>query len=243
MEWTILNWGYLLLLFIAGIITYYRKDLDFIGSALMVIMGVTIIFSAGPSWLFLILIFLVLSLAATKYKKEYKADKRMYEGKRTAKNVISNGIIAFLMAAFGGFYAPLIGGFIGAIATATADTLASEIGVLRQPRLITNFKKVPAGTDGAISVLGTVMGIIGASIIGGAAFLLGIFEPHLGYLTSNSFLASIIIAIIAGTVGCFMDSFLGATLERRNIINNEHVNLFATITGALVGIIVVILIS
>ncbi|MGL6298075.1 MAG: TIGR00297 family protein [Methanobacteriaceae archaeon] len=243
MEWTMLNWGYLLLLFVAGAITYYRKDLDFLGSALMVIMGVTIIFSAGANWLFLILIFLFLSLAATKYKKKYKSDKRMYEGKRTAKNVISNGLVAFLMAAFGGFYAPLIGGFIGAVATATADTLASEIGVLREPRLITTFKKVPAGTDGAVSVLGTVMGIGGAAIIGAAAFILGIFTPHLGYLTSSSFFASIIITVIAGTVGCFMDSLLGATLERRNIINNEHVNLFATITGALVGIIVVILIS
>lgn len=46
------------------------------------------------------------------------------------------------MAAFGGYYLSFVGGFIGAIATATADTLASEIGVLHQPRLITTFKRL-----------------------------------------------------------------------------------------------------
>ena len=51
---------------------------------------------------------------------------------------------------------------------------------------------------------------------------------------------SIKIAIISGTVGCFMDSFLGAVFERRDYLNNEHVNLLATITGAIVGIICVL---
>lgn len=132
------------------------------------------------------------------------------------------------MAAFGGYYLPLVGGFIGAIATATADTLASEIGILQRPRLITTMRKVDPGTDGAISVLGTLVGIIGAAIIGIAAFFLGII--------SDPFL-SLKIAVVSGTVGCFMDSILGAVFERRNFINNEHVNLLATITGALVGII------
>ncbi|MDP3624494.1 MAG: TIGR00297 family protein, partial [Methanobacteriaceae archaeon] len=47
------------------------------------------------------------------------------------------------------------------------------------------------------------------------------------------------ISIIAGTVGCFMDSVLGAIFERRNYITNEHVNLLATLTGAFLGIILV----
>ena len=52
-----------------------------------------------------------------------------FEGRRTSKNVISNGVVACFMAAFGGYYLPFVGGFIGAIATATADTLA-YFGVL-----------------------------------------------------------------------------------------------------------------
>lgn len=227
MEQLMINWGYVLLLFILGYVTYKRKALDLLGSLFMILMGIVIIFSAGVNWLFLLVIFLVLSLFATRYAKPYKKSLGEFEGRRTAKNVISNGIVAFMMAAFGGYYLPLVGGFIGAISTATADTLASEIGVTQTPRLITSFKKVAPGTDGAVSVLGTASGIVGAGIIGIAAYLLGVVaNPS----------SALIVSIVSGTVGCFMDSFLGAIFERREILSNEHVNLLATITGALIGI-------
>ncbi len=227
MEQLMINWGYVLLLFILGYVTYKRKALDLLGSLFMILMGIVIIFSAGVNWLFLLVIFLVLSLFATRYAKPYKKSLGEFEGRRTAKNVISNGIVAFMMAAFGGYYLPLVGGFIGAISTATADTLASEIGVTQTPRLITSFKKVAPGTDGAVSVLGTASGIVGAGIIGIAAYLLGVVaNPS----------SALIVSIVSGTVGCFMDSFLGAIFERREILSNEHVNLLATITGAIIGI-------
>ncbi|MDD2643752.1 MAG: TIGR00297 family protein [Methanobacteriaceae archaeon] len=230
-EALMINWGYVIILFLLGFFVYWRKSLDLLGSLTMIIMGIVIIFSAGVSWLILIVIFLIMSLLATKFAKPYKNSIGEYEGRRTAKNVISNGLVAFLMAAFGGYYLPFVGGFLGSIATATADTLASEIGVLQNPVLITTFKKVSPGTDGAISFLGTAVGIVGAGIIGFAAFILGIMpDPWM----------SIKIAIISGTVGCFMDSFLGAVFERRDYLNNEHVNLLATITGAIVGIICVL---
>ena len=216
---------YVVLVVVIGLITYLRKALDLFGSIFMIIMGIIIIFSAGINWLILIFIFLLLGLLFTKYKHQYKKEIGVYEGTRTIKNVISNGIVAFIMAAFGNY-----AGFIGSIATATADTLASEVGVVQQPRLITTLKKVPPGTDGGISVLGTAAGIIGAGIIGVSAYLLGIYP--------NPFI-TLKIAIIAGTVGCFIDSILGAVLERRNYLSNEYVNLIATITGAFLGIIMV----
>lgn len=227
MEQLMINWGYVLLLFILGYFTYKRKALDLLGSLFMVLMGIVIIFSAGVNWLFLLIIFLVLSLFATRYAKPYKKSLGEFEGQRTAKNVISNGVVAFMMAAFGGYYLPLVGGFIGAISTATADTLASEIGVTQTPRLITSFKKVAPGTDGAVSVLGTASGIVGAGIIGIAAYFLGVV-PNI--------YSALLVSIVSGTVGCFMDSFLGAIFERREILSNEHVNLLATITGAIIGI-------
>ncbi len=222
-----LNWIYALICIFIGLLTYTRGALDFWGSLLMVIMGFIIIFVAGFNWLILIFIFLILSFLATKYETEYKKSMEIYEGTRTAKNVISNGILPFIMASFS-YYDGFLGGFIGAVATATADTLASEIGVLRTPRLITNLKKrVKPGTDGGVSLLGTAAGIIGAGVIGASAYFLGICpEP----------LVSFKIAVIAGTIGCFMDSFLGAVFERRNYISNEQVNLLATTTGAAVGI-------
>lgn len=230
MEAGMINWGYVIVLFILGIVTYKRNALDLLGSLTMVLMGIIIIFSAGANWLLLLIIFLVLTLLATRYSKAYKRSLGEYEGRRSSKNVISNGIVAFMMAAFGGYYLPFVGGFVGAIATATADTLASEIGVLQQPRLITTFQKVDPGTNGAVSVLGTAVGIIGALIIGISAFLLGIVPDPM---------SAIVVSVISGTVGCFMDSFLGATFERAEMLTNEHVNLIASITGAIVGILLI----
>ena len=226
-----INWVYVLLLFILGFITYYRKSLDLFGSAVMIIMGIVIIFSAGVNWLLLIVLFLVMSLLATKYSKKYKRSLGQFEGRRTSKNVISNGVVACFMAAFGGYYLPFVGGFIGAIATATADTLGSEIGVLDpHPRLITTFQSVDPGTNGAVSVLGTVVGIVGAAIIGIVAWLLGIVPSPL---------SAIAVSVISGFVGCFTDSILGALFENRHLITNEHVNLIATIVGAIVGILLI----
>ena len=168
-----------------------------------------------------------MSLLATKYSKKYKMSLGEFEGRRTSKNVISNGVVACFMAAFGGYYLPFVGGFIGAIATATADTLASEIGVLdAHPRLITTLQKVDPGTNGAVSPLGTAVAIAGAAIIGIAAFLLGVVANPL---------SAILVSIISGTVGCFMDSILGAVFENHGFMTNAHVNLIATIVGAIVG--------
>ena len=216
---------YVVLIVVLGLVVYLKKALDLFGSIFMIVMGIIIIFSAGANWLMLIFLFLILGLLATKYKHQYKKEIGVYEGTRTLKNVISNGIVAFVMAAFGNY-----GGFIGSIATATADTLASEVGVVKQPRLITTLKKVPPGTDGGISLVGTAAGIIGAGIIGVAAYLLGIYPDP--FVTLK-------ISLVAGTVGCFVDSILGAVLERRDYISNEYVNLIATITGAALGILMV----
>jgi uncharacterized protein (TIGR00297 family) len=221
-------WEYVILLVIIGLITYKRKALDLLGSIFMIVMGVIIIFAAGVNWLLLIFLFLILGVGFTRYKHDYKKEIGVYEGTRTIKNVVSNGIVAFVMAAFGNY-----AGFIGSIATATADTMASEVGVATTPRLITNFKKVAPGTDGGVSILGTFAGIIGAGLIGLAAYILGIY-PDL--------VRTMEIALVAGTFGCFVDSILGAVLEIKGYLSNEHVNLLATLAGALLGNIMVWLI-
>ncbi|MGB9980414.1 TIGR00297 family protein [Methanobacterium sp.] len=217
---------YVILLVIVGLLIYIKGALDLLGSIFMIIMGIIIIFTAGVNWLLLIFAFLILGLIFTKYKHEYKKKMGIYEGTRSVKNVISNGIVPFVMAAFGNY-----AGFIGSIAVATSDTLASEIGVVdKNPRLITTFKKVPPGTDGGISPVGTAAGIVGAGVIGIIAYFLGI---------STDPFTALKIAVISGTFGCFVDSILGAVLESRNYLTNEHVNLLATVSGAILGILIV----
>lgn len=189
----------------------------------MSLMGIFIFITSGFNWLILILLFLILGVGFTQFKKDYKRSIGIVHEQRTVKNVISNGIVPILMAVFGNY-----GGFIGSVSSATADTLASEIGVLSKPRLITNNSPVKEGSDGGISILGTSAALAGTIIIGISSYFLGI-APNI--------INGLLIAIISGMAGCFLDSLLGATLEQKGILNNEHVNLASTILGATIGFI------
>ncbi len=217
---------FLIICVILGIIVYLSGALDLLGSFFVTIIGIFIVITSGFNWLILLLLFLILGTVFTQFRKDYKRSIGLIHEKRTVRNVISNGIVPVILAISGNY-----AGFVGAISAATADTLASEIGVLSRPVLITTREVVKPGTDGGISLLGTIAGLIGALIIGVSAFILNV-SPDITH--------SICISTIAGLIGCFADSFLGATLERHGIFNNEHVNLTATIIGALVGIIITV---
>jgi uncharacterized membrane protein len=115
----------------------------------------------------------------------------------------------------------LFGGYVGAVATTTADTLASEIGVFsrRKPRLITNLRrKVPTGTIGAVSLLGEAMALMAGIVIGGIILLFALLAPETVGLTSPDQLVFLLpIAMLSGFIGCNMDSLIGATLQNRYV--------------------------
>lgn len=150
-------------------------------------------------------------------------DKR-HRQRRTRRIPCSNGrsILIFIPSGpFDIFFA----GFLGVVATAAADTLATEVGLLNPhpPRLITNLKKkVVAGTSGGVSPLGELAILLGGLLTGGMAFLmqhfnllgLGLF-PWLDTLSFGlpTGLKLLIIAIGAGFVGSTADSVIGATIQ------------------------------
>lgn len=110
----------------------------------------------------------------------------------------------------------ILAAFVGAIATATADVWATELGVLnaKPPRVLTSRRSVPAGTPGAISPLGTVAAVAGAWLVG----FLGLFLPAIGaWIKGQSWPRPLlwlpISATIGGVAGCLVDSFLGATAQ------------------------------
>ena len=144
--------------------------------------------------------------------------------KKTSRNhrqVIANGGIAALSALLGSWLA-----FAGALAAATADTWATEIGRFSPtpPRLITNGARVPAGTDGGMTLLGTVGGIAGAGLIAGLSVGLG---------PGGSGLGLVVKVAVAGIIGMLLDSLLGATVQGKvRWVDNDVVNLAATLTGA-----------
>jgi uncharacterized protein (TIGR00297 family) len=143
-------------------------------------------------------------------------------GKRDAAQVLANGGVAAIAAMlYGVLGAPaaslMFGAFVGALAEATADTWATEIGVLSSapPRLVTTGKQVEAGTSGGLTALGSASGVLGATIMGTvAAFLVVIPQLHLSTGDSVPAAWAIFLAALAGgTAGMLADSLLGATLQ------------------------------
>ncbi|MEO2117694.1 MAG: TIGR00297 family protein [Methanocaldococcus sp.] len=205
------------------------KCLDNNGIICSSIMGFILLYFCGFKYLILLLSFFVLGVLVSKVGLEKKRSKKIAETCRGLRNVLANGLIPILFAILTifGFNWALIG-YISSIAAATSDTFSSELGVLsnEKPRLITTFEVVEKGTDGAITTFGTLAGVLGA-------FLIGLF----GYLLFGD-IRIILCSTIGGMAGNLADSLVGALFERKGILNNEHVNLIATIVGGLVGILI-----
>lgn len=151
---------------------------------------------------------------------------------RNERQVLANGGVAALAALAGSWAA-----FAGALAAATADTWATEIGRRSRisPRLITSGKPVAPGTDGGVTLLGTAGGIVGGGFIAGlSAWLPGAMatatDPgHPVWFWS--------VIAGAGTLGMLLDSVLGATVQgKTRWLDNDAVNLAATLGGAVAAV-------
>jgi uncharacterized protein (TIGR00297 family) len=175
------------------------------GSGAALIIGLATVYGLGWRGMMLLLAFFISGILLTEGA-----------GERNERQVIANGGIAALAALAGNWT-----WFAGALAAATADTWATEIGrhSRTQPRLISNGMPVPAGTDGGITLLGTAGAIAGAWFIAGLSFLLG--------------QRTLLAIAAAGVAGMTVDSLLGATVQGKvRWMNNDAVNLAATLSGA-----------
>ena len=112
---------------------------------------------------------------------------------------------------------------LAALAEAAADTVSSEIGQVLggRPRMITTLAEVEPGTDGAISLAGTLAGAVAAAMVAAA-----------GTLALSGHRTMFAVSGAGGVFGLFFDSLLGATLERRGWLNNDAVNFLSTASAA-----------
>ncbi len=232
--------------FLAGWIT-----LDATKSA--IILG-TITLGFGGWWLaFALIFFFVSSSYLSVLRKRKITDTRETESlwykssdeRRDGFQVWSNGFwLAFFLILWfiTGQQAMLLAAF-AAVAVATADTWATELGSLvpGKTRIITNFSVVEPGTDGGVSLKGTAAAFAGSFF--GALFLLptDLFSPGL-----------IATVFFAGVIGSFADSYAGAYLQSSNVaavrpygftktsqaFKNNFVNWLSTGIGGLVAFLV-----
>jgi uncharacterized protein (TIGR00297 family) len=215
--------------------------------------------TAGSGWGALLILYFAASVLLSRVGASSK-DQRTRpivakSGARDALQVLANGG-PFALCALGtlsseGGAASLAVAAAGALAASAADTWATEIGTLVSgtARSIRGWRIVPAGTSGAMSAAGTTAMAAGALFTALGARTLGLTEA-LGAVA------------IAGAAGALADTLIGATLQDRRWcdacgrpterlvhdcggvtrhvgglvrIDNDMVNLLATLTGALVG--------
>ena len=117
-------------------------------------------------------------------------------------------------------------GLAAALAEASGDTVASEVGqaVGGVPRLVTSWKRVPIGTDGAITVRGTLAGVLAVATVIAVCFSTGMVEGWAAFLCAG-----------AGIAATLLDSLLGATLERDRRLGNNGVNFLSTLFAAAIA--------
>jgi uncharacterized protein (TIGR00297 family) len=180
----------------------------------------------------LLMAFFVIGSACTKFGYRKKAAAKLAQedkGRRGARHALANAGVATACAVFAAMTAhPVLFAlaFAGAFATAAADTSSSEIGQLlgRRTYLVTTFRPVPRGTEGAVSLEGTLAGVLASLVIAALGAALGLFSWK-----------GVPVVVFAAFVGTTFESVVGAALEKRQLLDNEALNFLNTLVGALVA--------
>ena len=209
--------------------------LDKQGIIAAALLGLFVGFLGHWTWLLLLLCFLLSSHIATKWRFEEKTERGLNEstdGHRGWVNVAANGGMPALVALLTFVVNDWESGlwmFAAAVAVATSDTWASEIGCLdHRVRMITTLKPCEAGVNGGFSPNGQLAAAAGGLLIGASALVASLV------MFSTSISDQIVIAgIVAGLgfLGCQIDSILGAVLENRGFLTKGSVNALSIIAG------------
>jgi uncharacterized protein (TIGR00297 family) len=223
-----------------GLAAYWRGSLTR-GGVLGAILTGTAIFGMGG---FLPGLLLVAFFASSSFLSHFHARSKqrfsdMFEkgARRDLRQALANGGWAALLAIAYGLIALttadpraellLFAALVGALAAVTADTWATELGVLsaRAPRMITTGRTVPAGTSGGITLLGTLAAVGGGAFIGAVlvagAFFVEWVNPFVAVvatwdrLSLSPMTVALILSLsaLSGLGGALFDSFLGATVQ------------------------------
>jgi uncharacterized protein (TIGR00297 family) len=216
------------LILFAGVIASIRwKKLTAPAALTGGIAGWLVFAAGGFTGLLMLAAFFILGTLATSWKKKEKGHAA--QEMRTTGQVLANGGVAALaglcILLFPAYLHTLEMVMAGSLASATADTLSSELGMVYGRRYynILTYKRDLRGLDGVVSMEGLLIGAAGSAVI---AIL---------YAVSHTWHPTILIIVVAGTAGNVTDSLLGATLERKGVMGNNMVNFLNTLTAGLLA--------
>ncbi len=205
------------------------------GASAGFLIGVVVFAATGwRGWLLLLAAFL--SAAVTSRvglaRKTMLGIAEARGGRRGAANAVANTGLAALAAALAAAtpYADAARvAFVAALVAGASDTVASEIGKARGGRtwLVTTLARVPPGTPGAVSLAGTLAGLISAALLAGLAAALDLVPW-----------AAAPTIVAAATAAAFIESALAAAFEGPGVLDNDLLNLLNTAAGAGLAVLV-----
>jgi uncharacterized protein (TIGR00297 family) len=200
------------------------------GGALMgVLVAFVLMVAAGLAGFVPLLTVFVITVLATRagYARKQQLGVAERGPRRTASQVLANlgatALCALPLVWFPQLTRILLIGAMAALAEAATDTASSEIGqaTARVAYMITDFREAPIGTNGAISIVGTLAGCVAACVV---AWVSAAFQV-VGWNWTP-------LIALAGIAGMFFDSILGATLENSGKMGNDAVNFVSTVFAA-----------
>lgn len=223
---------------VIGLVAWRARALDPPGAISAAVLGTAITAGLGLGALATMAAFFVVGTGATRLGSRIKAARGVAQergGVRGWRNAWANGgIPAFLALMAGLAVVPLqdllVLAYAGAVATAAADTCSAEIGKAygRRTFLITSLRPVPAGTEGAVSLEGTLGGLVGAALVAGVGAASGLHSWPLAALVA-----------LAGLLGSLAESVIGTVAVRRGWLDDHLLNTLNTAIGAAFAVLLV----
>lgn len=199
-------------------------------------LGILIWGTLGWSGYLVVLFYFLVGSGVTRIglaQKEAEGIAENRSGARGPENVWGSALTGALCA-LGTLVAPLpyrellLLGYVASFSTKLSDTCASEVGKAYGKRtfLITTLQPVPRGTEGAVSLEGTLAGILGAAAIALVGWAVGLVS-----------LTGVGLCILAALIATNLESVIGATLQSEwDWLTNEVVNILNTTMGAIAAV-------